>query len=258
MTIHLRQICLVAEQLAPVIDDLTAILGIHSCYVDPGVGKFGLENNLMPVGRNFLEVVAPTQDNTAAGRYLDRRNGDGGYMVITQIDTLDEHQRLRQRALDQGVRIAHEHNSEEWYLSQLHPRDMQAAFLELEWNPQADFGGYWNPVGGLGWEDKVDQDRTVDIIGVELQGSDPFALAEHWGNVTDLPIEGDLEHPCIRFNNATLRFVADNDGRGAGLGGLDIRVANRQALLAEAQRRGCYVNDSQVNICGTRWYLHDS
>ena len=135
---------------------------------------------------------------------------------------------------------------------------MQAAFLELEWNPQADFGGYWNPVGGLGWEDKVDQDRTVDIIGVELQGSDLFALAEHWGNVTDLPIEGDLEHPCIRFNNATLRFVADNDGRGAGLGGLDIRVANRQALLAEAQRRGCYVNDSQVNICGTRWYLHDS
>ena len=48
MTIQLRQICLVAEQLAPVIDDLTAILGIHSCYVDPGVGKFGLENNLMP------------------------------------------------------------------------------------------------------------------------------------------------------------------------------------------------------------------
>ena len=56
-------------------------------------------------------------------------------MVITQIDTLEEHQRLRQRALDQGVRIAHEHSSDEWYLSQLHPRDMQAAFLELEWNP---------------------------------------------------------------------------------------------------------------------------
>ena len=70
MSIQLRQICLVAEQLAPVVDDLTAILGINSCYVDPGVAKFGLENNLMPVGRNFLEVVAPTQDNTAAGRYL--------------------------------------------------------------------------------------------------------------------------------------------------------------------------------------------
>ena len=258
MTIQLRQICLVAEQLAPVIDDLTAILGIRSCYVDPGVGKFGLENNLMPVGRNFLEVVAPTQDNTAAGRYLHRRNGNGGYMVITQIDTLEEHQRLRQRALDQGVRIAHEHSSDEWYLSQLHPRDMQAAFLELEWNPTADFNGYWNPVGGLGWEDKVNQDQTVDFIGVELQASDPAALAQHWANVTDLAIETDLLDPCIRFNNATLRFVADNDGRGPGLGGLDIRVANRQAILSEAKQRGCYVSDDQLFICGTRWYLHDS
>ncbi|MBK89352.1 MAG: hypothetical protein CMQ44_10900 [Gammaproteobacteria bacterium] len=258
MTIQLRQICLVAEQLAPVIDDLTAILGIQSCFIDPGVGKFGLENNLMPVGRNFLEVVAPVQENTAAGRYLQRRQGDGGYMVITQIDTLDEHQRLRQRALDQGVRVAHEHSSDEWYLSQLHPRDMQAAFLELEWNPQADFSGYWNPVGGLGWEDKVQQGTTVDFIGVELQGADPLALAKHWASVTDLPVDTDVATPSIRFNNATLRFVEATDGRGAGLGGLDIRVSDRQAILAEARNRNCYVSDDQVNICGTRWYLHDS
>ena len=258
MTIQLRQICLVAEQLAPVIDDLTAILGIQSCFIDPGVGKFGLENNLMPVGRNFLEVVAPVQENTAAGRYLQRRQGDGGYMVITQIDTLDEHQRLRQRALDQGVRVAHEHSSDEWFLSQLHPRDMQAAFLELEWNPQADFSGYWNPVGGLGWEDKVQQGTTVDFIGVELQGENPLALAKHWAGVTDLPVDTDVATPSIRFNNATLRFVEATDGRGAGLGGLDIRVSDRQAILAEARNRNCYVSDDQVNICGTRWYLHDS
>ena len=94
MTIQLRQICLVAEHLAPVIDDLTTILGINSCYVDPGVGIFGLENNLMAVGRNFLEVVAPTQPNTAGGRYLERRGGDGGYMVITKIDTFENQQIL--------------------------------------------------------------------------------------------------------------------------------------------------------------------
>jgi hypothetical protein len=156
------------------------------------------------------------------------------------------------------VRIAHEHSSDEWYLSQLHPRDMQAAFLELEWNPAADFNGFWNPVGGLGWEDKVNQDQTVDFIGVELQGSDPAALAEHWANVTDLPIETDLDDSCIRFNNATVRFVADTDGRGPGLGGLDIRVANRQAILSEAKQRNCYVSDDQLSICGIRWYLHDS
>ena len=117
------------------------------CYVDPGVGAFGLENNLMPVGRNFLEVVAPIQENTAGGRYLERRGGDGGYMVITQIDKLEEHQRLRTRALDNGVRIAHENTRDGWELCQLHPRDMVAAFLELEWDVNEDFEGHWNPVG---------------------------------------------------------------------------------------------------------------
>lgn len=257
MTIQLRQICLVAENLAPVVDDLTNILGINSCYVDPGVAKFGLENNLMPIGRNFLEVVAPTQENTAAGRYLQRRGGDGGYMVITQIDTLEEHQRLRQRALDQHVRIAHEHASDEWYLSQLHPRDMQAAFLELEWNREEDFQGYWNPVGGLGWEDKVQQHTTVDFIGVELQGDDPLALAHHWANVTDLSVNTESDAPVIHFNNAALHFVYASDGRGPGLGGLHVRVNDRAAILQNAKRRDCYVNDDQVVICGTRWYLHD-
>ena len=99
MTIQLRQICLVARKLEPVIQDLTAILGINRCFVDPGVGVFGLENTLMPIGRNFLEVVAPIEENTAGGRYLDRRNGDGGYMVITQADNLESQQQVRQNEI---------------------------------------------------------------------------------------------------------------------------------------------------------------
>ena len=67
MTIQLRQICLVAHDIDQVVDDLRTILGINSCYVDPGVKTFGLENNLMPVGRNFLEVVAPIQTTPPAG-----------------------------------------------------------------------------------------------------------------------------------------------------------------------------------------------
>jgi len=258
MTIQLRQICLVANNIGAVVDDLTAILGIHSAYIDPGVAKFGLENNLMPVGRNFLEVVAPVQPNTAAGRYIERRQGDGGYMVITQIDRLEEHQRLRQRALDHDVRIAHEHHRPDWYLCQLHPRDMIAAFLELEYDAQEDFNGHWNPVGGAGWEDKVNQDITVDFTGVELQSNNPNELATLWSNVTDLPVELCSGQPCISFNNVKLRFVAGTDGRGPGLSGLDIAVADRAHILREAKARDAYVSDDQVHICGTRWYLHDA
>jgi hypothetical protein len=259
MTIQLRQICLVANDIETVVDNLRNILGINSCYVDPGVGKFGLENNLMPVGRNFLEVVAPTQQNTAGGRYLDRRGGDGGYMVITQIDTYEEHQRLRQRAIDNGVRVAHEHESEQWTLTQLHPGDLKAAFLELEYDANEDFDGRWNPVGGTGWEHHVRQDVTLDFIGVELQADDPTELANLWGQCADTPVQYDSTgNPTIAFNNATLRFVPVTDGRGPGLGGLDIAVTDREHILREAKARKAYVNDGQVNICGTRWYLSDA
>src|SRR5258708_8987092 len=86
MSIRLRQIALVANTLAPVIDDLKAVFGLEVCYIDPGVGVFGLENSLLPVGNNFIEVVAPIKDGTAGGRYLKRRGGDGGLLGICQCE----------------------------------------------------------------------------------------------------------------------------------------------------------------------------
>ena len=80
MWLRLRQIALVARELAPIEKDLIDVLGIEVCFRDPGVAHFGLENALFPIGNQLLEVVAPVQENTAGGRYLERRGGDGGYM----------------------------------------------------------------------------------------------------------------------------------------------------------------------------------
>ena len=87
---YLRQVCLVAHQLKPAIDELCSVLGIEACYVDPGVGRFGLENKLMAIGTNFLEVVAPVEDHTAAGRFLDKRGGNGGYILVCQVDSASD------------------------------------------------------------------------------------------------------------------------------------------------------------------------
>ena len=128
--------------------------------------------------------------------------------------------------------------------------------MELEYDKDEDFNGRWNPVGGFGWEDQVKQDVTTDFIGVELQGDDPEALATLWGQCTDLAVETNAAgQPCIAFNNATLRFVPVTDGRGPGLGGLDIAVADREHILREAKARNGYISDDQVMICGTRWHL---
>lgn len=255
MTIQLRQICLVAQKLEPVIEELCNVLGLERCYVDPAVAAFGLENTLLPVGRNFLEVVAPIRDGTAGGRYLERRGGDGGYMVITQADTKPNQLAVRQRATDLGVRVAYERSAEDWSLIQLHPGDMRAAFLEIEWDRSGDVAGNWMPAGGGGWEDKVRQDVTLDFVGVELQGPDPVALGEHWAGVLGMPLDREGDDLSIQLNNARLRFVEATDGRGPGLGGLDIAVTDRKHVLTRAKARGAYVSDDQVNLSGTRFYL---
>ncbi len=179
-------------------------------------------------------------------------------MVITQADSRETQLAVRQNALDNGVRVAHETQREDWHLCQLHPGDLKAAFFEIESDAHNDFSGHWHPVGGTGWEDKVKQDVTVDFVGVELQSSDPVSLAELWGKVAGLPVERRGSELAMELNNATLRFVEETDGRGPGLGGLDIAVVDRDHILSRAKERNCYVSDDQVDICGTRLYLKDA
>src|SRR5262245_59780328 len=99
---HIRQVALVASALEPVVADLCAVFGLEVAFRYPGVAVFGLHNAVMPVGMQFLEVVSPTREDTTAGRFLARRGGDGGYMVILQTDDLAAD---RRRLATLGVRI---------------------------------------------------------------------------------------------------------------------------------------------------------
>jgi hypothetical protein len=256
MAIRLRQICLVANRLAPVIEDFKDILGLEVCFIDEGVEVFGLENSLMPVGPNFIEVVAPIKENTAAGRYLKRRNGDGGYMVICQCDSHETQRARKDRAAAMNIRIAWEHESNSFHAMQLHPVDTGGAFFEIDWDAKGEPEGCWEPAGGSGWTSAVRTDVVKGYLAVELQSADPRDLADRWSSIAEVPVRRDsrgrFEMP---LENASVRFVEAVDGRGEGLGGIDILVNGRQRLLRAAERRGRRVSDEQVIICGTRFYL---
>ena len=256
MSIRLRQICLVAERLAPVLADFRQIFGLEVGFVDPAVATFGLENSLMPVGCNFIEVVAPIKENTAAGRYLKRRNGDGGYMVICQCDSHDTQRARKARAASMNIRVAWEHESKGFHAMQLHPADTGGAFFEIDWDGKAEPEGHWEPAGGDRWTTA----RRTEVVGaytaVELQSADPRGLAERWSSIAEQPLRKDdrgrLEMP---LDNASVRFVEAADNRGEGLGGIDIAVVDRKHVLEAANQRGARVADDQVMVCGTRFYL---
>lgn len=253
MWLRIRQIALIARELAPVVDDIRDVFGLEVAYRDPQVAAFGLENAVFPLGNQFLEVVAPTREGTAGGRYLDRRNGDGGYMVICQCD--DQAPRKR-HTTELGIRKALEHDEPEFRIMQLHPRDTGGCFLEIdEQIGDTAPDGPWVPAG-RNWKSAVRTEVVCGIAAAEIQTPDPADLAARWGQIVELPVEANAGgQPSLRFDNANVRFIKDTDGRGEGLGGVDLVVADRAHLLASAERRGRRVSDDLVNICGVRFRL---
>jgi hypothetical protein len=253
MNLRMRQICLVARELAPVVEVFRDVFGLDVCRRDPGVGKYGLENALFAVGNGFLEVVAPIEGGTTAGRYLERRRGDGGYMVITQCADLAQR---RARCEAGGVRVANEIRYADYQELQLHPRDVGAAMLSFsrqEGGEAAD--GPWHPAASQGTSA-----RGPVVIGAmrgaELQSEDPERLARRWGEVMELPVSRDeRSRPLLTLDDARLRFVPATDGRGEGLAGLDLVCADKARVLASARGRGLVAEGGTVAACGMRFYL---
>jgi hypothetical protein len=253
MWLRLRQIALVAAELQPVLEDFRAVLGLEVCYVDPGVKTFGLENSLMPVGNQFIEVVAPIQEGTTAGRYLERRGGNGGYMVITQCD---DHAGRIARVEQLGVRRVFGFENDEYRCMQLHPKDTGGSFFEIDEQvgPRAqDADGPWDPAGGDGWKAAQRLERVSAISAAELQSDDPVKLARRWAEIAELPVGEDAGgNPVVELDNATLRFVTGVDGRGEGLAGIDVVATDKAAILAAAAARGAPVDGDRVLLGGMR------
>ncbi len=246
---RLRQVALVARELAPVVAQIEATLGIEVGYRDPGVRVFGLENVVMPVGDTFLKVVAPVEDDTTAGRLLKKRGGDGGYMVIVQSDDIAAD---RARMAELGVRIVFEVKTEGAEGIHLHPRDVGGAILSLD---QMTPPESW-PYAGPDWKSHVRGDVCTALAGAELQAADPDARAARWSQVIGRPVGPARE---IALDDGTrLRFVPDRDGRGEGVSGVDLAVRDKAALLAAARAHGLVVEGDAIRICGTRFGLVES
>lgn len=223
--LRLRQIALVARELEPVERALTAALGAEVCYSDPGVGKYGLHNALWALGGTFLEVVAPTQPNTAAGRYLDRRKGDGGYMYIVDCDDLETRRTHLQKS---DVRLVEDLVSGDAQLKaealHLHPRDTGGCLLSVDRHgpDQSLMGSYrW---AGDAWQARARRD--VAIIGATMQCEDPAATAARWSELLQRPAKATDDGYEMVLDNAHARFVALMDDRGEGLCEVDLVSAD--------------------------------
>ncbi len=137
------------------------------------MGHFGLRNAVFALGDTFLEVVSPVQPDTAAGRLIERRGGDCGYMLMFQVENLAA-RRDQVRALD--IREVFEVSLDDMAEVHLHPADIGGAIVSLS---EPDPPGSWR-WGGPGWEARS---AGLAVAGATVDVPTPDATEARWQSV---------------------------------------------------------------------------
>jgi hypothetical protein len=220
----LRQVALVARDCDQVTGELRQAFGWAEPFSDPGVGQFGLTNAVFAAGDTFIEVVAPARTDTTAGRYLERRGGDGGYMAIFQVPDVAA---ARERLTGLGVRVIWTADLPGMSGTHLHPKDVPGAIVSLDW---ADPAGSWMwagpswtgraPVPAPGARTELTGlTRLTGLTGLTVEVADPPGAADRWAAVLGLPAAAREGEGVVDLAAAgqRLRFVRAGPGRGEGI-----------------------------------------
>jgi hypothetical protein len=207
--VRLRQAVLVAAELEPLASELRTALGLGEPFRDPGVGEFGLENVVFALGDCFLELIAPTGPDTAAGRHLARRGAGGGYMAIFDLEDLEG---ARERARRLGVRVVWQLDLPDISGTHLHPADMRGAIVSID---RSEPYGTWR-WGGPQWTGQTGSGAPGRLAGITVAVSDPDAVAARWGDVLGVTVSkgpGTL----LLLDGAEVDFVPPAQEHGEGI-----------------------------------------
>lgn len=234
---RLRQLVFAALDQSE-IERLRELLGLGTGFVDPGVAAFGLTNGVFALGDQFLEVVVPVEDNTAAGRFIDRTGGQGGYMAIFQSDDLAA---VRARADALEVRRVWNVDLPEISASHLHPADIGAAIVSID---EARPAGSWL-WGGPDWQQQATPGR---IRGLTVSAIDPEALSARWGHVLGVGVEAGPHGTWgLPLADGEVQFVPGETDR---LTGYQLVHPDASACLGRARAADLKCDETSIDFAG--------
>ena len=222
MGARIRQVVIAASDLDAVAGRLRTTLGLGEPFADQEVGYFGLRNAVFALGDTFLEVVSPARDGTTAGRLLERRGGDCGYMVMFQVDDLAA---ARRRAADAGVREVFEVSLAEIEEVHLHPADIGGAIVALS-SPRPVESWRW---GGPEWEHRT---APLVVAGVTIGVPEPDSVRARWAEIL-----GEL--PGVSFMP---------DRAGAGLVEITAVSAEPRSALSVGRVRFSFIATEEEHV----------
>lgn len=215
---RLRQVALAARDLAAASSLLQDTFGWEDPFHDPGVDAFGLENSVFTAGDTFVEIVAPVREGTTAGRYIESRGGDSGYMAIFQVADVSE---ARARIDAAGIRTVWKSDLPDVAGTHLHPKDVPGAIVSVDW---ADPPASWR-WAGPSWTGGAPAHAPGGIEGITVEIDDPPSAAARWATAIGVDWTEDGSGAVITLSGAgqDLRFVPLGAGRAGGIN--EIRLA---------------------------------
>ena len=241
--LRLRQAVFVAQDLAARSKEMCETLGVSIAYRDPGVRRWGVDNVIAAAGTDIVEIISPFREGTAAGRFIDKRKGDSGYMVILQVDNAKSASR---RIGGKGVRVVELDDSlPNHVFTHFHPSDTGGILLSLESvtpPPGANPEHCWAPAGP-NWAPSIRRDTTEGLRGIELQAKDPGAVAALWSELLERPTQSSGGIWRMPIDNGEIRFVAIDDDRGPGIRAYDFQASAKSGKKGKTEVvAGCLIN----------------
>ncbi|MEM9055726.1 MAG: VOC family protein [Pseudomonadota bacterium] len=236
---RLRQLVFASRDITD-IERLKTVLGLGQEFVDPGVKAFGLTNGVFALGDQFLEVVVPTEEHTAAGRFIDRTKGIGGYMAIFQTDDL---QAVRKRTDQLQIRRVWNVDLPDISASHLHPADIGAAIVSIDEARPAE-SWRW---GGPDWQKNT---RSGRLTRLDITASDPATLSQAWGQTLGLTPQA-LKHDIylLSLQDGEILFApGDRDFLSA----YHLTHPEPATVLHRAQAQGLSADPSGFFFAGVR------
>jgi hypothetical protein len=242
---RLRQLCLMAPQLAPAVQALRASFGLEVAHRDPLVAMWGVENAVLPVGTSFIEICAPIDPDSAAARFIARRPEGGGYIVAMECDDIE---RRRARMAGLGVRLVTDLKVPGFHTLQLHPRDTGACMLEFNCTEGGGTPlGPYAPAGG-DWQQAVRIDKVSGLRAIEVRACAPQRLAAHWGLIARAPVVLGAHGQARLELGAEIRFRVADDDEPEGVASVELFARDPAAVLTQALAAGARPGQSPDSL----------
>ena len=246
---RLRQLVFVSRERDRLARQICTLLDLKETYHDAGLINFGLENVLIPLGDTFFEIVMPVQENTTAERFLEKRNGDGGYMVIVDVDDFESEQK---RVESSGIEIVWHGNRNEDEINartiHLHPKQVGGAILSIDhMNPKNAW--LW---AGTNWEKDINKALVSHLCGVNICSANPDNLLSNWEKA--LGKKRSIGYNSIDLAGSSINFDMNTQSQSEYVSAFQIYTLKKSNIEKRALSKG-FVTNNNIHLGGVDFLL---